>query len=332
MSLNLIILNIILFFLYLYISVLFANKIGLIDHPSDEKKHSKPTPAIGGLVFFLIYISIYIQILLNQELGNFYHYLTIFSFLIFLIGYFDDIKNSNPYFKSLLFILIILIFLFLNEEIVLKRITISFLNSTYELNNYFKYIFTILCFWLLMNSFNLVDGLNGIAISYALTLFISFFLLFNLNNIDYFIILNFILTLCLCLIFNIRNKIFLGNNGAYLISFFLSVFLIKFYNQNLSTSKIEADRIFLMLMVPGLDMLRLFIFRSINKNNPFKRDQNHLHHYLIKNFLPKKVFIIYTLIISIPIILDSLIQDITIFLIITQIFFYFIMIKNLKIN
>lgn len=330
MSQSLIILNIILFFVYLYISGLFANKIGLIDHPSDEKTHSKPTPAIGGLIFFFIYITIYIQILFNLKLDNFYHYLTIFSFLIFLIGYLDDIKNTNPYLKSSLFILIIFIFLFLNEEIVLKRIIISFLDSTYELNSFFKYIFTILCFWLLMNSFNLIDGLNGIAISYALTLFISFFLIFNLNNIDYFIILNFILVLSFCLIFNLKNKIFLGNNGAYLISFFLSVFLIKFYNQNLSTSKFEADRIFLMLMIPGLDMLRLFFFRLINKNNPFERDQNHLHHYLKKRVSPEKVFIIYTLLISIPIIFDSVIHDITIFLIIAQIFFYFILIKKLK--
>ncbi len=284
MSLNLIILNITLFFVYLYISSFFANKIGLIDYPSDEKTHSKPTPAIGGLVFFSIYITIYTQILLNLKLDNFYHYLTIFSFLIFIIGYLDDIKNINPYLKSLSFILIIFIFLFLNEEIVLKRIIISFLDSTYELNNFFKYIFTILCFWLLMNSFNLIDGLNGIAISYAITLFISFLLIFDLNNIDYFIILNLILILSLCLIWNVKNKIFLGNNGAYLISFFLSVFLIKFYNQNLSTSKFEADRIFLMLMIPGLDMLRLFIFRLINKKNPFERDQNHLHHYLKKKF------------------------------------------------
>ena len=59
-----------------------------------------------------------------------------------------------------------------------------------------------------MNSFNLADGFNGIAISYALILFISMILIFNLSNIENFIILNFILILSFLLIFNIKNSFF----------------------------------------------------------------------------------------------------------------------------
>lgn len=330
MSLNLIILNAILFFVYLLISLRFSDKLKLIDYPAETKIHSKPTPAIGGLVFFLIYLTIYFQLLLNPKLNEFYHYLTIFSFFVFLIGYFDDVNNNNPYFKSFLFILIVFIFLFFNQEILIKKINISFVISTYELGTYFSYVFTILCFWLLMNSFNLTDGLNGIAISYALIIFISIFLIFNLNDFDNFIVLNFIIILFFSLVFNLKNKIFLGNNGAYLISFFIGVFLIKFYNESLSNIKFDTDRIFLMLMIPGIDMLRLFIFRIINKKNPLSRDQNHLHHYLKKRVSKEKVFIIYTLIISIPIILDNLLNDFTIVLILTQILVYSLVIMKLK--
>ena len=282
MSYNFILLNVILFFIYFFISCKFSKKLRLIDYPSEDKTHLTPTPAVGGLIFYLFYLTVYFEILFNLNLDSFYHYLTIFSFLIFLIGYFDDVVDNNPYLKSSFFIFIILLFLYLNNEIILKTIDISFLNSSYELNNFFKYFFTVLCFWLLMNSFNLADGFNGIAISYALILFISIILIFNLSNIENFIILNFILILSFLLIFNIKNSFFLGNNGSYLISFFLGVFLIKFYNQNLATMDFSADRIFLMLMIPGIDMLRLFIFRIISKNNPFKRDKNHLHHYLKK--------------------------------------------------
>ncbi len=330
MSLNLIILNIVLFFVYLVISIRFSNKLRLIDYPTKIKNHSQPTPAIGGLIFFLVYLTIYLQLFLNFKLNDFYHYLTFFSFLIFLIGYFDDLNDNNPYLKSFLFILIIFIFLSLNDEILLKKINISFIGSTYELNSFSSYFFTVLCFWLLMNSFNLTDGLNGIAISYALVIFISIFFIFNLNNFDYFIILNFILILTLSLIFNLKNKIFLGNNGAYLVSFFIGIFLIKLYNQSLSNIEFGSDRIFLMLMIPGIDMLRLFIFRILNKKNPLSRDQNHLHHYLKKKVSKDKVFIIYTLIISIPIILDNLLNDFTIVLILTQIVVYSLVIMKLK--
>ncbi len=330
MSYNYVILNIILFFVYFYISCRFAKKLNLIDYPSENKTHSKATPAVGGLIFYLFYTTVYFQIQLNLKLDIFYHYLTIFSFLIFLVGYFDDVKDNNPYLKSSLFILIIFVFLSLNEEILLKTIDISFLNATYELNNFFKYFFTILCFWLLMNSFNLADGLNGIAISYALIIFISLILIFNLSNAENFIVINFVIFLSISLIFNLKNDFFLGNNGSYLISFFMSVLFIKFYNQNLGIMKFEADRIFLILMIPGIDMLRLFIVRIMNKNNPFKRDQEHLHHYLKKKISEQKVFIVYSLIICVPIILDSLIKEITIFLIIFQILFYILIIKKLK--
>ncbi|MDC3030209.1 hypothetical protein OA178_00345 [Candidatus Pelagibacter sp.] len=330
MSYYYIILNIIIFFVYFFISCRFAKKLNLIDYPSDNKTHLKATPAVGGLIFYLFYITIYFQILLNLKVDIFYHNLTIFSFLIFLIGYFDDVKDHSPYLKSSLFIIIILIFLYFNEEILLKTIDISFINATYELNTFFQYFFTVLCFWLLMNSFNLADGFNGISISYALIIFISLILIFNLSNVENFIVLNFILFLSFSLILNLKNYFFLGNNGSYLISFFMSVLLIKFYNQNLSTMKFEADRIFLMLMIPGIDMLRLFVFRIMNKINPFQRDQHHLHHYLKRKISEQRVFIVYTLIICIPIILDNLIKDVTILLIISQILFYFLIINKLK--
>lgn len=312
------------------ISIRFSNKLRLIDYPTKIKNHPVPTPAIGGLIFFFIYLTIYLELFLNFKLNDFYHYLTFFSFLIFLIGYFDDLNDNNPYIKSFLFILIIFIFLFFNQEILIKTISISFVYSTYEISTSFSYIFTILCFWLLMNSFNLTDGLNGIAISYALIIFISIFLIFNLNDFDYFIVLNFIFILFLSLIFNLKNKIFLGNNGAYLISFFISVFLIKFYNETLSDIKFDTDRIFLMLMIPGIDMLRLFIFRIKDKKNPFTRDQNHLHHYLKKKVSQEKVFILYAFLISVPIILDNIFKNMTIFLILIQIVLYIFMINRLK--
>ena len=38
------------------------------------------------------------------------------------------------------------------------------------------------------------------------------------------------------------------------------------------------------MSIPGLDMFRLFIYRILKKRNPFSADQEHLHHYMIKNF------------------------------------------------
>ena len=72
--------------------------------------------------------------------------------------------------------------------------------------------------------------------------------------------------------------------------------------ENSIIEKISVEEIFLVLMIPGIDMLRLFVIRIINKKNPFKADQNHLHHYLIKNFELNKSLIIYCLLLILPII------------------------------
>ena len=58
------------------------------------------------------------------------------------------------------------------------------------------------------------------------------------------------------------------------------------------------------MAIPGIDMLRLFIVRLINKKNPFKGDNNHLHHILNKSFGEKKAAIYIFLLIVFSIILS----------------------------
>ena len=38
------------------------------------------------------------------------------------------------------------------------------------------------------------------------------------------------------------------------------------------------------MLFPGLDMLRLTFFRLFNKKHPFKPDNEHIHHYLMKKY------------------------------------------------
>ena len=86
----------------------------------------------------------------------------------------------------------------------------------------------------------------------------------------------------------------------------MGIFFITFYNIELdfNTNKISLEKIFILFMIPGLDMFRLFLERIFNKKNPFSPDNKHLHHYLIKNFDLKKTLLIYLLLIIIPIIVE----------------------------
>ena len=81
---------------------------------------------------------------------------------------------------------------------------------------------------------------------------------------------------------NIKNMLFLGDGGVYLMSIILSISLI--YEHNIHKSIVFADEIFFLLLLPGLDLLRLTISRSLNKKNPLLGDRQHIHHLFINKF------------------------------------------------
>jgi UDP-GlcNAc:undecaprenyl-phosphate GlcNAc-1-phosphate transferase len=118
----------------------------------------------------------------------------------------------------------------------------------------------------------------------------------------------------------------MGDSGIYILSFFLSYLIIKNYNINV---KINADLIFILMMLPGIDMLRLFIFRILNKKNPFSPDKNHIHHLLLEKFTYWQSIIIINFAIIIPILL-SLINFSNLIIIFVFISIYLISIFILK--
>jgi UDP-GlcNAc:undecaprenyl-phosphate GlcNAc-1-phosphate transferase len=86
--------------------------------------------------------------------------------------------------------------------------------------------------------------------------------------------------------------------------------------------------IFILLMIPGIDMLRVFLHRLYNKKNPFKPDKNHLHHFLLNRYGYKSTitFFILILVLTYLILYLGLSKIIIIF---SYILFYTILISYL---
>jgi UDP-GlcNAc:undecaprenyl-phosphate GlcNAc-1-phosphate transferase len=174
----------------------------------------------------------------------------------------------------------------------------------------------------------MIDGHNGICVIYSIYCFVYLFLLSNNNLNEIFLII--LPTLFVITYFNLKNKMFLGNSGSFLLSGILSYYLI--INNNYY-DKISVEKIFLLLIIPGLDMFRLFITRINNHKNPFSADRNHLHHLLLnnnKNYNHK--YLIYFLILIIPSILSAIEITKSAYLIIILTILYFIIVKKLKIK
>ncbi len=121
------------------------------------------------------------------------------------------------------------------------------------------------------------DGINLQSGIFSIFLFLSIGYFSNL----FFFLFCIIVTLIIFLFYNYRSKIFLGNSGAFLLSFVISYFLIRIFNFD---KKIYSDQILFLLIHPGFDMLRLFFVRLVNNKNPFLADKNHFHHNLLLRF------------------------------------------------
>ena len=110
-----------------------------------------------------------------------------------------------------------------------------------------------------------------------------------------------------------------------MLALLISVMIINGYNDGKISS---CEEIFILLMLPGIDMARLFIQRLSNKKNPFKADSNHLHHILLKKFNPINVIIINSSITLLSIIMFYL--GVEFFIIISSflVFYIYFIIKN----
>ena len=127
------------------------------------------------------------------------------------------------------------------------------------------------------------------------------------------------------LILNFRSNSFLGDGGAYLISFLLGYFFIKMYNLKII---LHADQVVLFMLIPGLDLMRLFIIRILNKKHPFSADRNHLHHLLLKKFSYYKVILIIQSLIFLPVIFNLIFGYTFIYLVFTLIVYSIIIYKT----
>ncbi len=284
-----------------------SSTLNVYDKPDNVRKlHKKTTPITGGVLIlgnlFFFYIYDLSNFLNEFKYENYFKDISdliiflISGFFIFLIGFCDDKYSVTPAKRSLLIILVLIPSIIYSDQLIINEIKLSFIDKFFTLNAG-SFFWTILCFLLFINAFNMFDGINLQSTLYSIFLS-SIFIVFNYYNIFF---LTLIISLLIFLSLNIKSKSFLGDGGSYLLSFIFGYFYIKFYNQ---TSFLHADQIVLIMLIPGLDLMRLFIIRIFKKKNPFSADRNHLHHLLSKKFN----FYVLTLIVHSLIIVPTIIS------------------------
>jgi UDP-GlcNAc:undecaprenyl-phosphate GlcNAc-1-phosphate transferase len=269
-----------------------AKKLRLIDLPDKKlKNHSNKTPVIGGIILNAIIILILVTLIYANNTKNMlFIKILLLSVSCSIVGIIDDMYKIKANLKFFFLTLILFFFIIFFPELKIKHVIFSenffIKNLNFDKKVLLSIILTILSYQLLIHAFNMADGHDGIASLMAITWLI--YLLCTKTNLQF--LLPIITSLLLFIYFNLKSKIFLGDSGNYLLSTLIASLII--FNNNVNVNFL-AEEIFILLMLPGIDMLRLFIVRIKNDQNPLIGDRRHLHHLLFNKFAKNTTTLIY---------------------------------------
>ncbi len=287
-----------------------AIRFKIIDRPQAQRNiHKTPMPLLGGAAMFaafgltigfnlwlstycashnilpesiIIYLSGIKSILVQLcvILGT--------TFILVLMGIFDDIKGSSAFVKLGIEILLASIVFFSGIKI-----------SLFIDNQFINWLFTVLWIVGISNAFNLLDNMDGLSSGIALISSIIFFLA------AFFAQQFFVATIlaCFCgvllgfLFFNFPPaKVFMGDAGSLFIGYTLSILtIISTYYTNSAPTAAPVVMPLLIMAVPIFDTISVICIRIKNKKSIFVADKNHLSHRLLNRGMSIKqtLFFIY---------------------------------------
>jgi UDP-N-acetylmuramyl pentapeptide phosphotransferase/UDP-N-acetylglucosamine-1-phosphate transferase len=273
-------------FLAIPVIISVAEMKKLYDVPDERKIHHSPIPSLGGLGIFAGFV---MASLLTISFGSApeFQYFIAAALVIFFLGLKDDILVISPIKKFIGQVLAA--FLIVYKGGVQIKSMHGFLGLEGPLPEMYSLVLTYFTVIVIINSFNLIDGVDGLAGSLGLMATLIFGIYFLNNGLIPYSILSFSLagSLCAFLIFNFQPaKIFMGDTGSLLIGLISSILVVKFINVAGSTEVarpiFESPAIgFTILMIPLLDTLRVFGIRIIHRRSPFSPDRNHVHHLML---------------------------------------------------
>ncbi len=263
----------------------------LMDEPNRRSSHERVTPTLGGVSFF------YTLILALFFLKNWGTYDEAIFFvpgitILFIIGLKDDLVVLSPYTK-LVAQIIAISFILSNEGFIIHSLNGFF--GIYEIPIYIYYIIAGFMMLTIINAYNLIDGIDGLAAIVGVVILIIYSAIFYMAQEYFFLLISLVLngSLMAFLKYNLSSekKIFMGDTGSLIVGFVISTLTLKFLA--LSPEKYDSLPFLLenvpliaisILIVPLFDTARVFTIRLANKKSPFSPDRNHTHHILIDYF------------------------------------------------
>jgi UDP-N-acetylmuramyl pentapeptide phosphotransferase/UDP-N-acetylglucosamine-1-phosphate transferase len=259
----------------------------LYDVPDARKKHAQRISPLGGMAIFggmiisFVFCSAYIA---NPTLNS----ILVALFILFITGVKDDLYPLVPY-KKMFGQLLAVGIIILQGDVRLE--TFYGLMGINALPYVISVAVTVVFFLGIINSFNFIDGINGLSSSLGILASLTYACCFYYLKQELFLILSLSIagSQLAFLRYNLVNaKIFMGDSGSMILGFLLALLTIYFLQSNEYASQVVLRKIdamlfaFTVMLVPVLDTFRVVVIRIfVLRRSPFTADRNHIHHVLL---------------------------------------------------
>lgn len=256
----------------------------LMAEPGERSAHSKRTPTLGGIAIFISFVVV------TTTFGAYLETKVLLLLLggmtiLFFLGLKDDLLELSPKKKFIGQIMAALVLIIFTDTRVDSFYGILGITA---IPYWVSVFFSLFVFVLIINAYNLIDGVDGLAGTLTLFACAAFAYIFlDINDIS-------IATVAVATIgsllpflrlnFARKRKIFMGDTGSMIVGFMMAFFVVRFISATtadaLSTYANSAPVLALTIIYfPLLDTLRIFFLRIVvHKKSPFEADRNHLHH------------------------------------------------------
>lgn len=279
--------------------LLIAFRKNLFDEPDPRKIHKTEVPRLGGIAFFP---SILFALLLLFGMGIMngdqsvtrllYSRVVPLCFtgcaaiILYLTGMADDLVGVR--YRAKFVMQTLAAFLIIAGDIRIQNL--HGFCGIHEMPYWVSVAVTALFIVFVINAVNLIDGIDGLASGLS-GVACAFYAIVCLKNglFTYSALAAATLgTLLPFFFFNVfgnaqkHRKIFMGDTGALTVGMFLSVMCISIFRIDMPAEHANSAVYGVApLLIPGFDVIRVYIHRIRANRNPFLPDKTHIHHKLL---------------------------------------------------
>jgi UDP-N-acetylmuramyl pentapeptide phosphotransferase/UDP-N-acetylglucosamine-1-phosphate transferase len=266
----------------------FSKRVDFVDKPTEDRKlHKKKIPNLGSISIFIA--SMFAYFAFSDVGGSPLRPDKLFSItiLLFFLGLKDDIEPVKAGKRLMAEFLCAFFIIYITDIRILSMYGVFGIT---DLPYWGSFVLTSIFIVACINAYNMIDGIDGLLGSLSLVGTIIFAILFYSAGEWLWALLSIVVAGSLIgfLIYNWQPaSIFMGNGGSmFLGTIFacvsLRVMQLGTIEGAFFTITMPHTIVLGVISIPIFDMLSVFSLRIYHGISPFKADNRHTHHRLLR--------------------------------------------------